>query len=434
MKAGMNTEKFHYTLKCAVCGKVRDDAFDGGFILDCGETHGPGLLRSEFGESRLNVLAERPGLFRYSGWLPVRRTFGSAPAVRVFQAEKLGRRLGLNDLWVAFSGYWPEKDAGFSTGTFKELEANAVCSRIPEGETAVMVLSSAGNTARAFLKTCSEESIPAVIVIPESGLAMLRSAGERNPLVKVVAVRGGADYLDAIRLGNRIAGFPGFYPEGGVKNVGRRDGMGTVLLAAAERTGRLPAHYFQAVGSGTGAIAVWEMHRRLLADGRYGNGSMTVHLSQNVPFTPMTDAWNGQSRTLPADVDKTAIGKIRASVLSNRQPPYAIAGGVFDVLTASGGRMDAVSNAEAERAGALFLAGEGCDLDPAAEVALASVIRQAGAGTVGKDEMILLNVTGGGYSFIERDLRPAPVEPDVTVTAADADDPESAARLVDRLR
>jgi len=60
----------------------------------------------------------------------------------------------------------------------------------------------------------------------------------------------GNDYTDAINLAGRIAKLPGIV-EGGARNVARRDGMGTLMLDAAVTLGKMPDHYFQAVGSGT---------------------------------------------------------------------------------------------------------------------------------------------------------------------------------------
>ena len=122
------------------------------------------------------------------------------------------------------------------------------------------------------------------MVVPEDALPQMWITGERHPAVRLAVVRGGGDYSDAIELGNRIAALPGFYPEGGARNVARRDGMGTVVLAAVEALGESPRHYFQAVGSGTGAIAAWEMSLRLRQDGRFGDWLPRLHLVQNEPF------------------------------------------------------------------------------------------------------------------------------------------------------
>ena len=54
-----------------------------------------------------------------------------------------------------------------------------------------------------------------------------------------------------------VAGWDGFIAEGGAKNVARRDGMGTTVLSAVTTIGEIPDAYFQAVGSGTGAIAIF---------------------------------------------------------------------------------------------------------------------------------------------------------------------------------
>ena len=192
---------------------------------------------------------------------------------------------------------------------------------------------------------------------------------------------GGADYADAIELGNGIAATEGYYPEGGARNAARRDGMGTALLAAVEAAGRVPDHYFQAVGSGTGAIAAWEMSLRLRDDGRFSGGQMKLHLSQNAPFTPITDAWEAGTRSMAPPPDGRRLTRsIRASVLGNRNPPYSIAGGLYDALADTRGFMYRVTNADARASGRLFAKLEGCDIDPAAEVACASLVQAVRTG------------------------------------------------------
>ncbi|WP_455382365.1 pyridoxal-phosphate dependent enzyme, partial [Salinispira pacifica] len=202
----------------------------------------------------------------------------------------------------------------------------------------------------------------------------------------------------------------------------RRDGMGTTMLAAAAATGRLPDHYVQAVGSGTGAIAAWEMALRLLADGSFGKRKPVLHLVQNHPFTIMTDAWESHSPALGAPDQMLArehIRELHAPVLSNRHPPYAVRGGVFDALTDTGGHMYSVTNREAMEAGKLFNDLEGCDLDPAAEVALAGLIRAVDRGYIRRNELVVLNVTGGGVNNIERTGRKRYLKPDIIFDASD---------------
>src|SRR6056300_725190 len=90
----------------------------------------------------------------------------------------------------------------------------------------------------------------------------------------------------------------GFIPEGGAKNVARREGMATTMLSATTTIGQIPEYYFQAIGSGTGAIASWEANLRLIEDGRFGSNKMKLMVSQNAPFTPIHDAWKADSRDM----------------------------------------------------------------------------------------------------------------------------------------
>jgi cysteate synthase len=330
----------------------------------------------------------------------------------------LGKRLGLGKLFIAFSGYWPEKHAEMATCSFKELEAPAVLARLTPDESRTLVVASAGNTGRAFLQIASQVDARVLVVVPEFALPAMWTTVPKGPRVRLAILRH-ADYFDAIRLADLIAGFEGFLSEGGARNVARRDGMGTVMLAAAEAIGALPCHYVQAVGSGTGAIAAWEMSLRLLADGRFGTQKPTLHLAQNVPFTIMADAWQDGSRTLP-QIEETLARRlamsVRAPVLSNRRPPYGLTGGVFDALTDTHGYMYSVRNDEALRAAQLFVDLEGSDVDPAADVATAALMAAVESGRIERDQTVLLNITGGGAKRADTQAQRQAVKPDYVFT------------------
>ena len=247
--------------------------------------------------------------------------------------------------------------------------------------------------------------------------------------MKLIAVPHGCDYYDAIHLGEKLARNPRFFLEGGAKNVARRDGMGTTILSFAEATGRIPDAYFQAVGSGTGAIAAWENAERLAADGSFGENNMRVYVAQNSPFTLICDSWKAHSRKL-AELDPETGRRqaeiILAKVLANRQPPYSLAGGLFDVLTASHGDAFTCPNDGIMFWLLQFRNLEGFDLLPASCAAVHALATAVREGTVRKDEYIMLNCTGGGllasmskgYVFKEPDLILSPDLPDEQVIAA----------------
>jgi len=282
-----------------------------------------------------------------------------------------------------------------------------------------MVVASAGNTARAFAKVCSENNIKLLLAVPEDNLDALWFDAPLNDCVKLISCAKGGDYFDAIHLSNMVLKSPMFYPEGGAKNIARRDGMGTTVLSAVTTIGRIPDYYFQAVGSGTGAIAAWEANMRLIEDGRYGSNLMRLMVSQNAPFLPMYDAWRADSRELfPYDENKARrdVEIIDAKVLSNRKPPYGIAGGLYDALKATNGDVLQATNLQAHKAARLFLETEGIDIHPAPAVALATLIKEIQAGNIDRKATIMLNITGGGEARYKADkeifyLKPSLVFP-----------------------
>ena len=393
----MNTVigKTSYVLQSVATGCTFEDS---GWILDPQGEEKPSLVRAIYKESLLNVKEDSWGIYKFADWLPIGRTLAGSSAPITYKSEGLAKELGLSNLYVTFTGWWPERGAYNRTCSFKETEAYSVCGRLAESSK-TLVVASAGNTARAFAKVCSDNRIPLILCVPEDNLDALWFDAPLNDCVKLICPKKGADYFDAINLSNLVSQLEGYITEGGAKNIARRDGMGTTMLSAATFIGRIPDYYFQAVGSGTGAIAAWEANLRLIADGRFGNGKSKLMVSQNAPFTPMFDAWKADSRALLPMEDDEARQKVEiitAKVLSNRKPPYSITGGLFDALKDTNGDILVATNEEAAAAAALFEELEGIDIHPAASVAVASLISEVKRGEVDKNATIMLNITGGG--------------------------------------
>lgn len=372
---------------------------DEGWTLADPKAETPALVRAEYENKQFEVRNDLDGLYKFANWLPIRRTLNGSHAPITYKSKGLAEHLGLNNLYITFSGYCPERGAFMDTCSFKETEAYSVCARLPEDNKKILVVSSAGNTARAFAKVCSNNNIPILITIPEDNINALWFTEPLNDCVKIVASPKGSDYFDAIHLGDIACKAPEFLSEGGAKNIARRDGMGTTLLSAVEVIGRIPDAYFQAVGSGTGTIAAWENNLRLIEDGRFGSHKMRLYPSQNAPFTIMYDSWKASSRALvpltPEEAREEAA-EIKAKVLSNRKPPYPIQGGLYDALVDSKGDMYTVTNDELDYWQKQFKNLEGYDIYSAAAVAVSSLEKAVKDGSVKKDETIMLNITGGG--------------------------------------
>lgn len=420
----MDFKPTKYNLICCSTGHRFEDE---GWTLADPECNCPSLVRAEYENKKFNPRTELDGFYRYADWLPIRRTLEKSCPPVTYKSVALAADLGLKNLYVTFSGYYPKIGARMETCSFKETEAYSVCARLAEDNDKVMVVASAGNTARAFAKVCSDNHIPLLISIPEDNISALWFTEPLDSCVKIIASPKGSDYFDAIALGDAVCRCDKFFAEGGAKNIARRDGMGTTLLSAVEVIGRIPDSYFQAIGSGTGTIAVWENNLRLIEDGRFGSHKMRLYPSQNDPFTIMYDSWKIHSRNLvpmsPQEA-RTAAAEIEAKVLSNRKPPYSLSGGLFDALEDAGGDIFKVSNDDLLHWKNRFKELEGIDIHNAAAVAVASLSQAVENGTVDKDEVIMLNITGGGEELAKSENDVIYVKPDLVI------DPELPAETI----
>ncbi|MFW5822554.1 MAG: cysteate synthase [Tangfeifania sp.] len=403
----------NYHLQSVKTGNFFDDT---GWLLDAPNEKDPTLIRAIYKNKQLGVKDDSWGLYKFADWLPISRTLKGSSAPVTYKSEGLAKELGLKNLWITFSGYWPEKNAKMATCSFKETEAYSVCGRMTPEMNKILVIASAGNTSRSFAKVCSENNIPLLLCVPEDNISALWFEEPLNDCVKLICSQSGSDYFDAIHLSNIVAGTEGFIPEGGAKNVARRDGMATTVLSAAATIGQIPEYYFQAVGSGTGAIAAWEANLRLLEDGRFGKNKMKLMVSQNAPFTPLYDSWKAGSRQiLPFDneVARKQVEAIDAKVLSNRKPPYPLAGGLYDALKDTGGDVLIATNEQARAAAQLFEKSEGIDIHPAAAVATATLIDTVQRNQIDKEALIMLNITGGGENRFKAEKNLYYLQPDI---------------------
>ena len=393
-----------YNLVCCATGRRFEDE---EWTLADPQCSCPSLVRAEYEQKQYNPRTDLDGFYRFADWLPIKRTLAGSCAPVTYKSEGLAKDLGLENLYITFSGYYPKIGARMMTCSFKETEAYSVCARLPEDNKKILVVASAGNTARAFAKVCSDNNIPLLLSIPEDNINALWFDKPLNDCVKIIAPPKGSDYFDAIALSDIACKSDMFMAEGGAKNVARRDGMGTTLLSAVEVIGRIPDAYFQAIGSGTGTIAAWENNLRLIEDGRYGTHKMKLYPSQNDPFTIMYDSWKIHSRSLvpmTPEEAREAAAVIDAKVLSNRKPPYSLAGGLFDAIEDAGGDIYKIDNEHLHTWQDKFLELEGIDIHCAAAVAVASLVQAVEDGTVRKDDVIMLNITGGGEELAKSEI------------------------------
>ena len=153
----MKFEPTGYTLLNVADGREFEDS---GWTLSDPLSPKASMVRAKYKENRFVVDTEAEGLYRYHKWLPIKHCINGSCAPVTYKSEKLAAKLGLNNLYITFSGWAPELGAKFATCSFKETEAYSVCGRLGNDRSRTLVVASAGNTARAFASVCSKNNIP----------------------------------------------------------------------------------------------------------------------------------------------------------------------------------------------------------------------------------------------------------------------------------
>lgn len=216
---------------------------------------------------------------------------------------------------------------------------------------------------------------------------IINCKNKRYPII--IAIDG--DYTTAINISKAlIESSSDYISEGGANNVARRDGMGTIILDATKKIGKLPDYYIQAVGSGTGGIASFEASKRIINDGNFGKKLPKLYLIQQIPCSPLLKL----SQDIPIDIN--CQNKMIDNVLFNRNPPYNVFGGVKNILENSNGELIGVTKKDAEIAKSTFEYLENIDISDASSVSVAGIIKLVNNHTIKNSDVVLLNITSGG--------------------------------------
>ncbi|OGR11991.1 MAG: cysteate synthase [Desulfobacterales bacterium RIFOXYA12_FULL_46_15] len=397
-----------YCIICKRCGLKTINDVNQNYCTRCKKK---GLLFSAYSKP-LKIDNTSPNLYRYRDWLPIYSEFpGLSSLPGCYKSQNLAHALGLENLWILFSGYWPEKGAFLESGSFKEFEAIGVLSRLRERTDKVMLLSSAGNMGLSTLFISQKLGIPAIVVAPESACSNFLTPLEENDAPVFLISLKQSVYKDCMAFVSKLdQKLPQIICEGGVYNIARRDFLGIPVLHAVSTMKDIPDHYFQAVGSGTGAIAAWEAACRLSGLNGFSCKSMRLHLAQNKPFTPIVCLWED----LPQN-DEFKAEQVLSGVLTNPDPPYRVTGGVFDALTATRGHTYGVDNNEIITAKFEFETLEGIDIQYPSAACVAALKQAIKKNRIAASDSILLHITGGGLTHLKKQKKLYPYKPALTI-------------------
>jgi len=316
-------------------------------------------------------------LERYRRFLPVTDATplltlgeGSTPLVA---APRLGARIGVPGLHVKVEGQNP-------TGSFKDRGmVMAVAKAVEEGAGAI-ICASTGNTSASAAAYGAAAGLETIVVLPAGQFAMGKLLQALVTGARVVAVDGNFDV--ALRIVRELAADKR-RPLTLVNSVNpyRLEGQKTAAFEVCDDLGRAPDVLAIPVGNAGNISAYWAGFSEYLAAGLTAGrpamwgfqaaGAAPIVLGHRVahPETIATAIRIGN----PASWDKAVAAR-----------------------DASGGRIEAVTDAEILGAYREISLDEGIFCEPSSAASVAGVRKLAAAGAVPPDALVVCVLTGNG--------------------------------------
>jgi threonine synthase len=376
-------------LRCRGCGA----AYPPALAYACTTCLGPldveadrDLIASRL--TREAVEAGPASIWRWSALLPARPGDGDlAPGLTPLRAApRLAEALGIpGPLYL-------KDDTRNPTNSFKDRVVAVALARARAFGLTTVACASTGNLAGATAAAAAAQGLDCVVVIPED-LEPAKIASAAAFGATVVAVEGSYDHAN--RLSAQAAEAFGW----GFVNVNLRpwyaEGSKTVGLEIAEQLGwALPDHVIVPIASGALLTKVHQGLRTLADFGLVEGHPFRVHGAQSDGCAPVATSF-AQGRDDVTPVRPTGIVKS----LGIGDPADGVE--ALEVIRSTGGRCEAVTDAEVVDAIELLARTTGIFGETAAGTTVATVARLARAGVFRKGETVVAPITGHGLKTRE---------------------------------
>ena len=383
-------KSFATHLECALSGKTYPINQLMNVSPDTGK---PLLARYDIEAARQAVtpdmIASRPPtLWRYAEMLPVQD-----PAYRVtlgegftpmFPLEKIGKKLGLSQLYVKDEGQNP-------TASFKARGLVMAVTRAAELGAKAVAIPTAGNAGSAMAAYAARLGLPAYIYtpqdIPQQFLLEMRALGAEITLVDGLITDCGRYVQEGVKEGK-------WFDVSTLKEPYRVEGKKTMGYELAEQFGwELPDVVIYPTGGGTGIVGMWKAFDEMEKLGWIGSKRPRMVTVQSSGCAPMVRAFdNGDEFAEPWENAATIADGLRV--------PAAI--GDFLVLRAlreSNGTAVAVDDDNIRDALRDFGTQEGLFVAPEAAATLTALEHLKNTGWIQSDERVVLFLTGNGLKY-----------------------------------
>jgi len=375
-------------LQCRECKKE----YDPTIKYICDECFGPLDVHYNFPSLTKNTFVNREQTYwRYFELLPITDksnivsiNAGMTPLVK---AEKLGKEIGLNNLYI-------KNDSVNPTFSFKDRPAGVAVSKAKEFGLGSVGCASTGNLASATAAHAAKADLPCYIFAP-SDIEHAKITQALSYGSHYIAVDG--TYDDA----NRIAAQVGDSKGVGIVNINMRsyyvEGSKTLAYEVAEQLDwQVPDQLIVPTGSGAMLNAICKGFEELETVSLVDNVSgMHMNCAQAHGCAPIVDAFkNNSDDVIPVEEPDTVAKSLAIGDPGDGR--Y-----VLKRLKQYNGIAQESNNKEILDAILLLAKTEGIFTEPAGGVSIAVLKKMVDDGRIDKDETTVCYVTGNGLKATE---------------------------------
>lgn len=372
-------------LKCRECGAEYPAVIQN----TCYECFGPLEVNYDWDYisahiSREKIASGPKSIWRYADLLPLeseKRVDLGAGFNTLHYAERLGAALGLQELYIL-------DESGNPTNSFKDRVTSVAISKAIEFDVKAVGCASTGNLAAAVGAHAAKAGLPAYIFIPATiELGKIVQMLIYGP--NVIAVEG--TYDDANRLASEVADS---HPDWAFVNINIRpyytEGSKTLAYETAEQLNwQVPDHIVAPLASGALLCAIARGYRELDRIGLVEHANVKLSGSQPLNCSPISTAVQNNSDVVPVRNYETVAHSL---AIGNPADGYYAKQAILD----SGGYAASPTDNEIIEAIHLLARTEGIFTEPAGGTTIAGLKKLVESGHIGKDERVVVYVTGNG--------------------------------------
>ncbi len=372
-------------LQCAICGNQQP--YEPFVPAICKKCESQWLEASyDYETFKRDILRGLPGrptnLWRYQDVLPLSNPAAldlyPAGGTPLWLSQRFAPKLGHDRVYFKDERYGP-------TSSFKDRQAAVAVAAMNEGGVREAVIASTGNAAVAYAAACARGGIKLWVfmtsLVPQEKLREAALFG-----AEVIRVSG--NYDQTKQIASQFAQRKHLLLDRGASSIPSRESMKTIAYEIVEQLGwQAPDWYVQAVSGGMGPLGVYQGFKEMFDMGLI-NRIPKIAIIQAEGCSPMVQAFKAGK-----DTAEPVIPDTRIIILSTGDPGKSYTY-LWNILQKHGGTMESVTDAEAFDAMRSLAKSEGMAVEPATAVAFAGFEKMLKAGTISKEETVVINCTG----------------------------------------